>query len=600
MTRHLKTTSILILAILLLFINYSCTSDPKPSDETPDLVSSVEFKNKDNTVNIRLPAEPDRLNPVLTTNSYSRYIYSNIFLELLSYNPVSLKEEPVLVKAKPIANIITDDEGNEGVAYTYELLDNARWSDGQPLTATDVIFTYKAIFNVNVAEAAIFRAALAFISDIVADPANDKKFTVYTNEVYILAEASINSTAILPAHIFDPENLMADIPLADMIKDGEKVGNQEKMKAFAELFTSPPYSRDGDKLIGTGAYKVDKWDAGQSITMSKIDNWWAADGSSNLVAYPDQFVFKIIPDNTTAINALKGELIDISAQVDAGDFTELKSNEFMKSHYNFYTPDTYSYYYIAMNNGDPKLSDKRVRRALTHLTDIDFLINEQFNGLATPLNNTPVHPSKSYFDKDLKPIEYNVEKAKALLAEAGWKDSNANGIVDKEIDGKRVELELEYLVTPGSKFGNAMANLLKDNSAEAGIKINIIPMEMRALLGERVAQRKYDLFGLGAISEPVPDDFNQLWHTSSNNPRGTNRVQFGNAETDALIEKINRTLDENERAVLYKKFQEIIYDEQPMVFLFVPQERIIVSKRFEMTPTSLRPGFKPNRFKLLQ
>lgn len=590
MTKQIKITSTLVLAAVLLFISYSCG----PEDPL------TEFKNTDNTVYVRLPAEPDRLNPLLTTSSYSRYIYSKIFLELLSIDPVSLEEIPVLAKAKPTTSVITDSDGNEGIAYTYELVDNAQWSDGQAITATDVIFTYKALLNTNVAPAAPYRPFFAFISDIAVDPENNKKFTVFTNETYILAEASINSIAILPAHVFDPEGLMADISLADIIKDGEKIAELDNMKSFAELFTSTPYSRDGDKLIGSGAYRLEQWEAGQSITMSKIDNWWAADGAQNLIALPNKLVFKIIGENTTAINALKGEVIDVSAQMDARDFSKLKSNEFMVEHYNFYSPDTYSYLYIAMNNGSPKLSDKRIRRALAHLIDIESLIESEYDGLATPMNNTPVFPSKSYFDSDLKPIQYNLDKAKSLLAEAGWEDSNSNGTVDKEIDGQLVELELEYLVTPGTKFGNSLVKILQGNAEEAGIKINITQMDIRTLLGERVAAREYDLFGLGAIGEPIPDDFTQLWHTSSNTPRGTNRVQFGNAESDALIEKINRTLDEDERAVLYKEFQKIIYDEQPMIFLFVPQERIIVSKRFEMTPTSLKPGFRTNQFKHLQ
>ncbi len=600
MNKSIQPTSILVLVSFLVFFTFSCISDPPVeggnNGTTIDpSIEGIDFKNKDNTVSIRLPAEPDRLNPSLTTSGYARYVFANIFQELLSFDPNTLKEVPILAKSRPQVEV-TDD----GVNFTYELFENATWSDGKPVTAQDVIFSFKTIFNLNIAEAAPYRPGYFFVTDISVDPANDKKFTVHTNEAYFVAETSINGMTILPAHVFDPENLMGKYTLADMITKGEELTEDADMKAFAELFTSAPYSRDGDKLIGSGAYQVRNWEEGQVITLSKIDNWWADEGHPNVSAYPDSLIYRVSTDQATSINSLKDELIDVNVQVDANDFVELQSNEFIKEHYNFHTPDAFVYYYLAFNNEDPQLSDKRVRRALTHLVDFDFLINEQFHGMATKMNNTPVLSSKPYFDKTLKAIEFDLNKAKTILDEAGWKDSNSNGTLDKEIDGELVELEIDYIVSPGSKFANAMAELIKDNAIQVGVQINIIPREFRAALQQDIAPRNYQMFGLAASGSPMPDDFKQLWHTSSNTPRGGNRVQFGNAETDAIIDKIRVTIDENERADLYKQFQKIIYDEQPMVFLFAPKERIIISKRFEATTTALRPGFRPGSFKHLQ
>ena len=598
MNKHIHSTSLLVLVSFLLFITISCKKDVNNGNTdqlTTTSIDGIDFKNKDNTVYIRLPAEPDRLNPTLTTNGYSRYVFANVFQELLSFDPVTLKEVPILAKSRPQVEIT-----KEGVNYTYELFDNATWSDGQPVTAQDVLFSLKAVFNLNVTQAAPYRPGFFFVTDVIADPTNNKKFTVYTNEPYFLAETSINGTSILPAHIFDPNNLMGKYSLADMINNGEELAEEADMKAFAELFTSAPYSRDGDKLIGSGAYQVKSWEEGLSITLAKIDNWWAESGHPHTAAYPDSLVFRVIIDPATSINALKDELIDVSVQVDASDFVDLQTNEFVSEHYNFHTPDSYIYFYIAFNNDHPKLEDKRVRRAFAHLVDLDFLINEEYHGLATRMNNTPVLPSKSYFDSNLKEINLDIEKAKTLLSEAGWQDSNNNGTVDKEIDGELIEMELDYFISPGSKFGKIMAELIQDNAIQAGVQINIIPRNFRTVLEEDVRPRTYHIFTLAASGYPVPDDFNQLWHTSSNTPRGSNRVQFGNAESDAIIDKIRITLDEDKRADLYKQFQKIIYDEQPMVFLFAPKERIIISKRFDATTTSLRPGFRPASFKHLQ
>ncbi|MEZ4988632.1 MAG: ABC transporter substrate-binding protein [Saprospiraceae bacterium] len=193
-----------------------------------------------------------------------------------------------------------------------------------------------------------------------------------------------------------------------------------------------------------------------------------------------------------------------------------------------------------------------------------------------------------------------MEAAKQLLADAGWKDTNQNGIVDKNINGEQVEMDLEYLATPGSRFANTVAEILKDNAAQVGINVRITPREFRAMLGEEVARREYQLYAGAAASYQLPDDFFPVLHTASNTARGQNRTQFGTPETDALIEKIQTTMDVAQRDKLYKSFQRIVYDEQPMIFLLSPQERLVISKRFKPQLSSLSPNFVVRNFVHLQ
>lgn len=599
MNKLLQSSTLAVLLFLLLFSVSSCIQDPKQEQEQTQAEQTgpkIDFKHKDNTVHVRLPAEPDRLNPLLSVSGYSRFVHGNIFLPLLQLDSKSLEEVPYLVKARPSVSPINDGEYAGGTAYTYELREDAKWSDGKDITAADVIFSFKVLFNLNINEASPYRQSFFFLTDIQEDPNSSKKFTVYTNQAFFLAESSINGMTVLPAHAFDPDGLMAKFELADMIKDGSKVAQDAGMKAFAETFVSAPYSRDGDKLIGSGPYRLEKWEEGQMITMSKVDNWWVNDNHPHLVARPDSLVYRVITDQDLAVNALKDELVDISTQVDANSFISLKEDEFMSEHYQFHTPDAFVYYFIALNNGDPKLADKRVRRALAHLVDVDYLVDEHFHGMATRMTSCVV-PAKSYYDKSLKAIELDINKAKELLSEAGWTDSDADGVLDKKIDGKQETLELEYLVSPGSKLGNLMAEFLKDNAAQVGIQINIVPREFRTMMSQDVASRKYQMYGGAASGYPQDDDFSQLWHTSSNNPQGGNRTQFGNAQTDAIIDKIRVTLDDAERDALYKEFQQIVYEEQPMIFLFSPKERILISKRFDAEASVIRPGFDVTTFK---
>jgi peptide/nickel transport system substrate-binding protein len=581
-----------VFAVVASILLTSCDPKDPPVDDAP-----VEKY----TVYVGMNAEPDRLNPLLTTSGYSRQVYEQLFLALVEMDPITFESVPGLAKARPEVKEITEGPHAGGLSYTYELYDNITWSDGTPLTVKDVEFAFKLLFNNNVAEAASMRGFYTSVVRFDVDPANERRFTITTNEKYINGEAALNSMQPLPAHTLDPENLLGTYTLNDILANSEELSEEEPMKKFAEQIVSASFSREGDKLLASGPYVLGKWEEGQLITMARNDNWWVdelAGGHPTYHAYPDSIVFRIIADQATAITALKDGLVDVLEAVDAKTFVDLREgNDYVKENFNFFTPDMFAYYYVAINNGDVLLADKQVRRALAHLLDIDILIERGFFGLATPVNG-PVLPGKSYYAKDLPIIPLDLDESRRLLAEAGWEDTNNDGTLDKEIDGEQVEMKLEYIVTPGGRFGAILSSLLKDNAEQVGIDITIIEREFRTMMSEDVATRNYQLFGAGARGLPIPDDFKQLWHTSSNTPSGTNRVQFGNAETDALIDAIRVELDEEKRNAMYREFQEIVYEEQPMLFLFIPQNRILISKRFKTDVFSIAPGYQVSDFRL--
>lgn len=605
MNRFLTSLSLSLVALCFLFFFTSCPGDPPEGDPTEQTSSDdgplegVTFKYSDNVVRVRLTAEPDRLSPILTTSGYARPIYEQLFLPLLEYNKGTLAFEPALAKARPSMEEITEGPNAGGIKYDYELFEGATFSDGQAVTVEDVIFTFKILFNYNIAEAAPFRAGYMAVSDIVADPNNPQRFSVLTNQKYILAEDTYSSTRIYPKHVFDPEGLMDAYSFTQLKENGEALADEPALQQFAEQFRSADFSRSPDVLIGSGPYRLSGWEEGQYITMARVDNWWAdAVEHPVLSAGPDSVVFKIIKDQTTVVTALKDEEIDLARAIDAQNLVELMENEFAQEHYNFHTPSTFNFFFIAMNNKEPRLSDKKVRRALAHVIDVQEIIDQAFAGFATRQVG-PISSKKAGFNKDLQPIERDYELAATLLSEAGWEDTNGNGTRDKMIDGELQELDFEYLYVPGGQFGEAMAQLMKDGASRVGVNITPIPRDFRTLLGQDVATREYSMYGAGAGGYHMPDDLSPLWHTSGNTPRGQNRWQFGDEESDALIDKINETLDDTERNQLYHQFQEIVYEEQPLIFLFAPQERMAISKRFiNAKAYEVLPNYNLREFKL--
>ncbi|MCP3930584.1 MAG: ABC transporter substrate-binding protein [Bacteroidetes bacterium] len=584
----------ILLSFFFVFLLYSCGNDP-------DLSSQPKFKRNDNTVIVRFPAEPDRLNPLLTTNTYAKAVYERIFLYLMDFHPQTFELEPQLVKSRPVIEEITEGEYAGGVAYTFEILDEAVWDDGSPVTAADVAFTLKVLFNPKV-NAGPFRSYMEFIKDFEIDEDNLNKFTIYTDQKYILSEAAVSNIAVYPEYIYDPERLLADFSVRELCDsdNAQKLAEQNpRLQQFAEAFNSSQFSREKGFIKGTGPYQFEEWVTGQRIVLTKKENWWGDNLRKKypaLQAFPEKLIYNVIPDPTTAMTVLKDEGFDVTAQIDSRDFTELKKDERVNELFNLQTAPFLGFYYIGLNMNHPKLSDKRVRRALAHLVDVDEIIENVFYGLAERMTG-PIHPSKSYFDKSLQPIKLDVKKARTLFDEAGWTDTNNNGIVDKMIDGELVEMNLSLLISSASKAGKNIALLFQDNAKRAGVNIEIVPKEFTVMIDD-IKKREYELYNGAWGQDPAIDDPKQLWHTDSDTPDGTNRVGFGNAESDRIIDEIRITLDEKKRNELFKQFQQIVYEEQPYIFMITPQERLAIHKRFEAKVSAKRPGYFPNEFVL--
>ncbi|MDZ4680282.1 MAG: ABC transporter substrate-binding protein [Saprospiraceae bacterium] len=556
------------------------------------------YVHSENTVFARLPGEPDRLSPLITVNSYSRTVNELLFLNLLQFDPATLELQPQLAKSRAQIAEITDGLWKGGIAYTFELHESAVWDNGAPITGNDVLFTFKALFvpQVNSGPA---RSYLDFVKDLAVDAANPKRFTVYTDRKYILGEAAISTMPVYPEYHYDEQGRLRNYTLKALAdpEQAARLSEDTILAAFAENMHSERFAREKDAVKGAGAYALQEWVTGKQIALKRKANWWGDALSKTypmLRALPERLVFSIIPDQVTALAALKSQEIDVASQIDVNDFVEIRKDSVLQPLYNFYTPAALQLFYIGINTRNPKLNDKRVRRALAHTLDMDAIIRDLYAGMAQRVTG-PFHPDKPYYHKNLAPIAYNVEQARTLLKAAGWEDTNGNGVADKVLDGKQTELELNYLASSASKFSMNLALVLKDNAAKAGIQINILPKEFPVLI-ESLKRREFELHGGAWVAEPLPDDPKQLWHTESNTPDGGNRVGFGNAASDALIDEIRVTLDEQKRAGLYRKFQELVYEEQPCIFLLAPQERLVIHKRFDARPSVLRPGFFVNEF----
>ena len=307
--------------------------------------------------------------------------------------------------------------------------------------------------------------------------------------------------------------------------------------------------------------------------------------------------YLIIKDAQTALSALKDGQIDIMGSVDARSFEEMQGDAELESKLAFHSAALYQTYYIVLNTQDPILNDKRVRRALAHLVDVDQL-NANRNQRSAIRTIGPIHPSKSYYNSALEPIPYDVEKAKQLLSEAGWEDTDGNGTRDKVIGGQKMEMQLEFVMT-NQELGRAISLLLIENGKKVGIEVETEAKEFSQILQD-MDKGDFQMTPLRLRTGAYLDDLYSSWHRAGIRPGGRNFCRFGNDESDSIIEATRNAMDDSQRAELYRKIQEMIYEEQPAIFLFCPPDLIVSNRKFEVITSSRRPGFFENDFKMIE
>lgn len=576
--------SILILVIIIVF--FSCSGDDSQA-------ITEEF-----SIKIGLNADPERLNPMLSSSSINRQVFQYIFLPIADYDPEKLELVPILVKEIPKPTKITEGQYAGGLSYQYEFLPDAVWSDGTPITALDYAFTVKAVMHPGVL-ASKWRNYVKEIVAINIDPDNPKKMEVIVGREYLLSTEVTTTLQLYPAHIYDAKGALTAVSL-DQLSDEDwynsVIEKDSSLVVFADEMNSNTYSRD--IVSGAGPYKLKDWKTNQYVVLDRIEDYWGTAYPDNifLQAFAKRLEFQILPDETSALSLLKGGQIDVLPNVSGASFDGLQNDTKYNNDFTFLSPQIMRYYYLLLNNRDPKLNDKNVRRALAHVIDVKEIIANLEFGNATPTVG-PVHPSKSYYNKDLKIIEFDLVKSAEILKNSGWADTNNNGSLDKMIDNELVELELNILIS-GSELGKKIALITQQNAGKVGIKINIEELSMRPMINERIRPRNYHIAALVATQDAAPVDPYSRWHTDLAVPNGQNDSGFGSERSDQLIEEIRITTDIAKMEPLYLELQEMLYDEQPVIFLYSPRERILVNNRFVALASPKRPGYFANTFKL--
>lgn len=562
------------------------------------LIFSCKENNEKNnfSVVIGLNSDPQALLPIKRNSDIERQVNQYIFIQAADYDPFTLKNIPILFEKLPQEVLVKDGLYKNTYRYDLKFRPESKWENGSPITAYDYLFTIKMILIPGVEVHPALRLLYSNIRNIEIDKNDDKKFSVYTTSDYLLSDELVTNMEIFPEYFYDSLKTMRTIPLTALLANNNlDTFNTNNKTDFATKINSAYFMRD--HINGAGPYKLISWSPNNYIKLQKKQNWWGEDFKTipYLNNNPDEIIYKIIADKNTALTELKSGNIDVLSGELGNDFIKMKSDPIYKDKFSFYNPLSTQYYSLMINNRNPILKEKSVRKAISRLIDVDLLINTFGTG-GERKTVSPIHPAKEYFNKSLKEVDFNVEEAKKILVESGWKDSDGNGILDKVINGRKSDLKISITIT-GKAFGKSLAMQLKQNAEKAGINIDIVTQPNKSFK-KALDDLDFDLAPIIGSQDLADIDPYSEWHSDNIQKGGSNVSGFANEDCDKIIDLIRTTRDKNKRNALYLDFQKILYEEQPVVFLFIPTNNIIVSKKFTSEASIKRPGYFANTFKL--
>ena len=542
---------------------------------------------------IREDADATTLNPLNMKSSTDGYLSMKLFQSLLSFDFETLEMIPLLAEQRPhIENL---SSGKVKIAYT--IREKARWDNGQPITADDVAFTLKVLknpYSSNISAAAFYE----LIEDISYNPGS-KSFEIIFSRKYILNEISSGDFSILPAHVYDTNAYLQDFSLKKLMSNDLNPKDIENLKKFNEEFNSVDFRSNKKFISGSGAYQLEQWISGQRIVLRKKDRWWADDLDSVSAIFQnnaDLLVYEIIKDRTTAMVALENGKIDLMTSVSPKDFKRWKNSKSMQQRFNFFSPDEISYNYLGLNTSNTLLQDKEIRKAIQMGMDVEKIISAVLEGYAETING-PVPKFFENHNDTLKPSLYSPEKAIEMLHEQGWKDEDKDGILEKNIDGKKELLSFDYLYYTDNDYRKFIALIIQEDLKKIGIQLHLVPLEWGNFLN-RLRNQDFDLFFGSKILAPVPRDHKSSFHSASVSS-GSNFAAYSNPALDLLIDSARSEMSKSKRKHLDWRIQEIISEEVPYIYLFSGKERIIVSNQFtNLNISPLRPGYWEPGFQL--
>lgn len=543
----------LVMSCLLL-----CVAAGAPAVTEELMVTDNPVGRSGGRIVVGLRSEPKMLNPVLAADATSREIIRCLTADLIHINRESLKTEPALAKTWSVSS--------DGRQYTVQLRQGLRFSDGQPLNADDVLFTFHVYLDEKIHSP---QRDLLVIDGKPIEVQKLDDFTVRFElaKPYAAAERIFDGLAILPRHL---------------LEDAYRNGN------FGQAWS---VSTQPSQFAGLGPFRLKEYVPGQRVVLEKNPYYWKKDKAGTRLPYLDQVAFLFVPNEDAQVVRFEAGETDLLSRFSAENFPVLEKQQSAKSYhlYDLGAGLEYNFLFFNLNDlsgkGRPEITRKqawfqeaRFRQAVSAAIDRDSIIHLVYQGRATPLWGSVTPGNKLWVDNALPHPAQSLERARQLLQSAGFSFKSDGALLDPH----GVPVEFSILTSSSNAQRSKMATLIQDDLSHLGMNVHVVSLEFRAMTDRLLNTYDYEAALMALVSgdaDPTPEmnvwlssGETHLWHPGQEKPATT-----WEGEIDHLMEQQMITLDYAKRKHLYDRVQEIAAENLPIICLTSPN--ILVGAR---------------------
>ena len=506
---------------------------------------------------VALYGDPKTFNPITGNEQSSEEIYRHLFAALLGFDWSSQQVSPGLAESWT--------NSPDGKTWIFKLRKNLRWSDGEPLTADDVLFTWNdIIYNTNIDN--VMRDLLMVDGKkFSVTKIDDLTIQIATPEVYAPFLENVGAlVTIMPKHV-----------LAKAVAD----------KTFVSAYG---VNWDPKNIVGTGPFRIKEYKPAQYILLERNPYFCEVDKKGQRLPYFDNIIYTVVPDfNAMSLRFLSGES-DVDDYIFPYEYDHFKA-ESAKGKFTLLEPgigtETGFFWFNQNTNVNPKTGKPDVdpvklkwfrnvkfRQACSYAIDREAIIKSVYSDRAIPNYGFITPGNKKWSDPNIQQYPYDLEKARALLKEIGLEDRNGDGYLE-DADGNRVEFVLNTNVGNGAREKTAV--LIKSDLEKLGIKVIFQPIEFNTLITKIDVTYDYEcaLISLGGAGTDPSSSMNVIRSEGFTHqwfPRQKTPSTDWEARLDYLMNAQNKTLDFNERKKDFDEVQEILARQVPMIFTVTP------------------------------
>ncbi len=502
---------------------------------------------------VSLRDEPKTLNPLTAADTPSREVIGAMQADLVHINRATQLTESALAKSWKISA--------DGLQYTLTLRHGLRFSDGHPLDADDVLFTFRVYLDENVH--ATQRDSLI----VGGKPITVRKIDAQTLLFQFakpdgVEERLFDGLAILPRHLL------------------EKPYREGKL---AQLWKP---STPANEWAGLGPFRLKEYVAGQKLVLERNPYYWKTDTKGNRLPYLDELVFLFVPSADAQVLRFQSGETDIITHLGAENFSVLSRQQGGTTMADAGPGLEYNFLFFNLNDLGEKSSadltrkqkwfrDVKFRQAISAAVDREAIVRLVYQGRGAALWGPVTPGNRRWVNAAIPHSPRSLERARALLKEAGFSWSATSNGESALLDSDRKPVEFSILTSSSNADRTKMATLIQDDLKQLGMHVQVVPLEFRSLIDRVTQTKEYDACLLGLTSfdaDPTPDlnvwlssGGTHLWNPSQPHPSTT-----WEAEIDRLMEQQLSTSGYDQRKKLYDRVQEILAENQPMIFLASP------------------------------